>query len=194
MILARIENARVQLGSEQALQHGGQSSRTGLGVAGLDMFSGTNSIAVGYVVCRARSPHSRCSSSLASPGQFIVPAAPTIWAGPMTTSSRPREPQWDGSRVGGFGDDLGRHERPAAGQREQIRRTADLFVDAHFPVPAMWAALMTVTGFDSFGRAFLHVQTHACAKGPARPCLQVSLAKSSSATTGLMAVCQTTHW
>ena len=50
MILARIENARVQLGSEQTLQHGGQSSRTSLGVARLDMFSGTNSIAVGYVV------------------------------------------------------------------------------------------------------------------------------------------------
>ena len=44
------------------------------------------------------------------------------------------------------------------------------------------------------GGHFFHVQTHACAKGPARPCLQVSLAKSSSATTGLMAVCQTTHW
>ena len=50
MILARIEIARVQLGSEQTLQHGGQSSRTGLGVAGRDMFGGTNSIAVGYVV------------------------------------------------------------------------------------------------------------------------------------------------
>ena len=100
VVLTRIENARVQSGSEQTLQHGGQSSRTALGVAGLDMFSGTNSIAAGYVVCRARSPHSRCSSSLASPGQFIVRLRRTMWAGPMTTSGRPQEPQWDGSRVG----------------------------------------------------------------------------------------------
>jgi hypothetical protein len=50
MVLTRLENARVQSGSEPTLQHGGQSSRTGLGVAGLGMFSGTNSIAAGYVV------------------------------------------------------------------------------------------------------------------------------------------------
>ena len=51
------KNARVQLGGEQTLQHGGQSSRTGLGVAGLDMFSGTNSIAASRVVVAEHDRH-----------------------------------------------------------------------------------------------------------------------------------------
>ena len=46
-------------GSAEALtlQHGGQSSRTGLGVAGLDMFSGTNSIAASRVVVAEHDRH-----------------------------------------------------------------------------------------------------------------------------------------
>ena len=46
---------------------------------------------------------------------------------------------------------------PQPGSASRFGATADLFVDALFPVPAMWAALMTVTGLDSYDLSALEI-------------------------------------